>query len=163
MIGDAAGFVDPITGEGLYYAFRSAELLAEALIADRPEQYQEEVFADFLPDLQTAAGIADRFFFGKFLGGGFIERMVQFAESSRVVRALMCDLIAGSQSYIGLKRRMYLNLLPFLAESFGTVSSRFFSVYWKGAPILCPLSQFASAPPSKYGYDSHWIPPGPNN
>jgi flavin-dependent dehydrogenase len=82
MVGDAAGFVDPITGEGLYYAFRSSEILAETLVEDRPEQYQKLVTADFLPDLQTAARIADRFFFGKFGGGDVIEGMVQFTESS---------------------------------------------------------------------------------
>lgn len=119
MIGDAAGFVDPITGEGLYYAFRSAELLAEAMVAGHPEQYQKLVATDFLPELQTAAHIADRFFFGNFLGGGVIERMVQFTESSPSFRALMCDLFAGAQSYIGLKRRAYRNLLPSLIEIFG--------------------------------------------
>jgi len=31
LIGDAAGFCDPITGEGIYYAFKSADLLADAL------------------------------------------------------------------------------------------------------------------------------------
>ena len=32
LVGDAAGFADPITGEGIYYAFKSADLLAESLI-----------------------------------------------------------------------------------------------------------------------------------
>ena len=118
MAGDAAGFVDPITGEGLYYAFRSAELLAQALIANHPEQYEEAVGADFLPDLRTAAAISDRFFFGKFLGGGVIERMVQFTQSSPSFRELMCDLFAGAQTYVGLKRRAYKNLLPSLVEIF---------------------------------------------
>lgn len=36
LVGDAAGFADPITGEGIYYAFKSADLLAEALICERP-------------------------------------------------------------------------------------------------------------------------------
>ena len=31
MIGDNAGLVDPVTGEGLYYALRSAELCATAV------------------------------------------------------------------------------------------------------------------------------------
>jgi len=117
-IGDAGGFVDPITGEGLYYAFRSAELLAEALIADRPEQYPKEVAADFLPDLRTAANIANRFFFGNFRGASVIERMVEFIESSPSIQALMGDLFAGAQSYIGLKRRVYRNLLPGALEMF---------------------------------------------
>lgn len=32
LIGDAAGFCDPITGEGIYYAFKSADLLADSLL-----------------------------------------------------------------------------------------------------------------------------------
>lgn len=32
LVGDAAGFVDPITGEGIYYALKSADLLAHALV-----------------------------------------------------------------------------------------------------------------------------------
>ena len=118
MVGDAAGFVDPITGEGLYYAFRSAELLSKALLADSPGQYEESVRADFLSDLQMAATVSDRFFFGSFLGGGVIERMVQFTQSSPSFRELMCDLFAGAQSYIGLKRRAYRNLIPSLVEIF---------------------------------------------
>jgi flavin-dependent dehydrogenase len=32
LVGDAAGFVDPLTGEGIYYAIKSADLLAGALV-----------------------------------------------------------------------------------------------------------------------------------
>jgi flavin-dependent dehydrogenase len=33
LVGDAAGFIDPVTGEGLYRAFRSAAMAADALLA----------------------------------------------------------------------------------------------------------------------------------
>src|SRR5580692_10737648 len=33
-VGDAAGLVDPITGEGLYYAIRSGDLAAQTIVAD---------------------------------------------------------------------------------------------------------------------------------
>ncbi len=36
-IGDAAGLVDPITGEGLYYAVRSADLATKAILSESPE------------------------------------------------------------------------------------------------------------------------------
>src|SRR5690242_13936225 len=52
LIGDAAGWVDPITGEGLYYALRSGELLAAALIAGQPETYPLRVRQDFSGDLE---------------------------------------------------------------------------------------------------------------
>jgi geranylgeranyl reductase family protein len=111
MVGDAAGFVDPITGEGLYYALRSADLLARALIAGQPERYPEWLWQDFLPELETAASLADRFFRGTFAGAPVLERMVQFASRSPRFRRLLCDIFAGSQSYRGLRNRAY-RLLP---------------------------------------------------
>ena len=41
LVGDAAGLVDPITGEGIYYAFKSAQILAETV--DRPEEYSSRI------------------------------------------------------------------------------------------------------------------------
>jgi flavin-dependent dehydrogenase len=39
LVGDAAGYVDALTGEGLGIAFRAAELLVECATADRPQDY----------------------------------------------------------------------------------------------------------------------------
>src|SRR5258705_10927094 len=47
LLGDAAGFADPVTGEGIYYALRSAEIFADAFLAGRPEQYEERWRKDF--------------------------------------------------------------------------------------------------------------------
>jgi geranylgeranyl diphosphate/geranylgeranyl-bacteriochlorophyllide a reductase len=116
LIGDAAGFVDPITGEGLYYAMRSAELLAEALLAEQPQEYEASVREDFLPELETAAGVADRFYGGNWMGQAVLERMVQFTAGSASFRALMSDIFAGKQGYTGLRRRLYRTLPAMLAE-----------------------------------------------
>jgi flavin-dependent dehydrogenase len=63
MAGDAAACVDPITGEGLYYALRSGDLLAHALIAEQPESYPERLqLGIFLPTLEFAARIARKVF-----------------------------------------------------------------------------------------------------
>lgn len=32
LVGDAAGFIDPLTGEGIYYAHKSAECASKALL-----------------------------------------------------------------------------------------------------------------------------------
>jgi len=39
LVGDAAGLVDPLSGDGMYEAFVSARLAAEAIVADGPESY----------------------------------------------------------------------------------------------------------------------------
>src|SRR6266568_163559 len=99
MIGDAAGFVDSITGEGLYYALRSADLLASAQLRNAPESYPFLVKRDFLPELEHAARIADRFYSGNWIGGPVVERMVQLSSRSLQFRDLMRDLFAGTQEY----------------------------------------------------------------
>jgi flavin-dependent dehydrogenase len=42
LVGDAAGYVDALTGEGLGLAFGAAELLVDCVIADRPGDYDRK-------------------------------------------------------------------------------------------------------------------------
>jgi flavin-dependent dehydrogenase len=117
MIGDAAGFVDGITGEGLYYALRSAELLSGALLAGAPETYPVLVRQDFLPELERASRIAERFYGGDWLGGSVLERMVQLTARSPRFRELMRDLFAGTQEYSDLRTRVKRNLPTIALEA----------------------------------------------
>lgn len=41
LVGDAAGLVDPLSGDGMYEAFASARLAAEAILAGEPLRYAE--------------------------------------------------------------------------------------------------------------------------
>jgi flavin-dependent dehydrogenase len=45
LVGDAAGLVDPLSGDGIYEAFVSARLAADAILADRPEAYEASLSA----------------------------------------------------------------------------------------------------------------------
>jgi flavin-dependent dehydrogenase len=45
LVGDAAGLVDPLSGDGMYEAFVSARLAAEAVGAGRPEVYEAALAA----------------------------------------------------------------------------------------------------------------------
>ena len=45
LVGDAAGLVDPLSGDGIYEAFVSARLAADAIIAGRPETYEVSLSA----------------------------------------------------------------------------------------------------------------------
>ena len=117
MVGDAAGFVDPLTGEGLYYALRSGELLSRAVLEGDPDAYLALLRQDFLTELEIAARMADRFYTGRWMGEAVIERTLQFTEASPSFRALLCDLFAGTQPYSTLRRRLYRTLPRMLAES----------------------------------------------
>jgi flavin-dependent dehydrogenase len=116
MIGDSAGLVDPITGEGLYYALRSAQLCTEALLAGRPAQYRVRLEQEVLPELRLAARVAQRFYTGQVLGDSVLERMVAFTQQSESFRDLMRDLFAGIQGYRDLRSRLYRTLPALIAE-----------------------------------------------
>jgi flavin-dependent dehydrogenase len=118
--GDAAGLVDPVTGEGLYYAIRSADLAAKAILSESRElaaaAYRKLLRGDFMADLEFGSRLSHRVFHGKFLGGPITSRMVQFTRLSPKFRELMQDLFAGTQPYDGLKKRLMKNLNGSLIE-----------------------------------------------
>ena len=45
LVGDAAGLVDPLSGDGIYEAFVSARLAADAILAGRPDGYERALSA----------------------------------------------------------------------------------------------------------------------
>jgi flavin-dependent dehydrogenase len=110
LVGDAAGLVDPITGEGIYYAMRSGDLLAEALLEHRPQVYPERVRDEFGSGLALGARLSGRFYHGEFLGGGVITRMIEFGSRSHKVLQVMQDTIEGSLSYPELIARLPVSL-----------------------------------------------------
>jgi geranylgeranyl reductase family protein len=105
LLGDAAGFADPVTGEGIYYALRSAELFAEAYSSGQPETYEARWREDFGADLTRAAQMRRRFY-GNFWGAPFTERMIEFARGHRGVKRVLGNLVAGEQGYVDLKKRL---------------------------------------------------------
>jgi geranylgeranyl reductase family protein len=105
LLGDAAGFADPVTGEGIYYALRSAELFAEAYLAGSPLEYEQLWRADFGRELQRASQMR-RKFYGNFWGAPFTERMIEFARGHRGIRKVLGELVAGDQGYTDLKRKL---------------------------------------------------------
>src|SRR5439155_619318 len=84
-VGDAAGFADPVTGEGIYYALRSAELFAQAYLAGEPLAYEQSWRKDFGAELRRASQMRRRFY-GNFWGAPFTDRMIKFARGHRGIR-----------------------------------------------------------------------------
>jgi geranylgeranyl reductase family protein len=120
LLGDAAGFADPVTGEGIYYALRSAELFAQAYLQELEFTKREghggrhlEIAAtyerlwreDFGGELKRAAQMRRRFY-GNFWGAPFTERMIEFARGHRGIKRVLGNLVAGEQGYVDLKKKL---------------------------------------------------------
>jgi geranylgeranyl reductase family protein len=109
LLGDAAGLVDPLTREGIYYALLSARNAAEALVAapasSASTRYEEFVLGAIQPELARAAKLCRLFF-----NPGFSPLLVRALEESEGVREVFADLVGGVQPYRGLRRRLLTKL-----------------------------------------------------
>ncbi len=102
LLGDAAGLVDPITREGIYFALASAEWVADALMGPAPAQaYAARVRDEAVPELARAARLKAGFF-----RPAFTALLMRALQQSPAVRGVVADLVAGRQSYATLKWRL---------------------------------------------------------
>ena len=121
-VGDAGGLVDPITGEGLYYAMRSGDLASRVVLndshnlAEKPAAYRALLAGEFALDLEFASTLARRVFLGSFMFSSVPARMIQFIRRSPRFCELMQDLFAGTQPYLELRARLLRNLNGTLQE-----------------------------------------------
>jgi geranylgeranyl reductase family protein len=118
LTGDAAGFLDPLSGEGIYAAIwsgqRAAHHLAEYLTGVTPslDGYRLEVERTLEPDLVIARQLHTLFHISPPLWAAFVRR------SSRAWR-LLSDLITGSATYSGARQQSRLISLGLHATAAG--------------------------------------------
>jgi geranylgeranyl reductase family protein len=116
LVGDAAGLVDPLTREGIYFALRSATLAADAIFSADAQSwthYARVIREECGAELARAARLKNRFFRPEFTG-----RVVDALVRSASVRAVMADLVSGDQGYATLKWRLVKTLNLGLATKF---------------------------------------------
>jgi len=103
LLGDAAGLVDPITREGIFFALQSADAAADAVLAagDAADTYQRHLRDSIYPELIRAARLKATFF-----RPNFTALLLRALAESAPIREIMIDLIAGRQTYRGLRRRL---------------------------------------------------------
>jgi geranylgeranyl reductase family protein len=102
LAGDAAGLVDPITREGIYFAIASGQWIADGLGADNGAHlYRMRIRDEAVSELSRAARLKAGFFRPAFAG-----LLIGALRHSAGIRAVMADLVAGRQSYATLKWRL---------------------------------------------------------
>jgi len=85
LVGDAAGYFDPLTGQGIHRALRSAELAADAI--DRTLRRPRESSED---ELRTY----DRTLLSEFRGGRRLQKAIEVVVSRRALREPVVSLLA---------------------------------------------------------------------
>ena len=111
LIGDAARFVDPISGEGMYYALYSADILADCIKEDKILEYEglcREHFGGNL--LKASRG------FPYIYQSEFIDAMTVLAGKSRPIRQIISDMMVGDLNYLNWKGRFKRNSLRIMTE-----------------------------------------------
>ena len=104
LLGDAAGLVDPLTREGIYFALLSGRWAADAVATAGPRaatRYSDHVLDDIHPELARAARLSRLFF-----TPAFSSLFVRALDHSEAIRDVFVDLVSGIQPYRGLRRRL---------------------------------------------------------
>ena len=103
LLGDAAGLVDPITREGIYFALDSGQAAASSLLAggDSAALYSSRLRDTTYRELLLAARLKARFYRGPFM-----RLLLSALQRSAKIRRIMADLVAGDQPYHSLRGRL---------------------------------------------------------
>lgn len=104
LVGDAAGFVDPLTGEGIFSAVRSGQIAARHLASyvsgavDDLSGYGRDIEKDVIADLLVSIQLHQIFHLAPPVAAEIVKR------SSRAWR-LVCGLLTGRTAYVDVKQR----------------------------------------------------------
>ncbi len=104
LVGDAAGLVDPITREGIFFALQSGEFAAASIACDPGRcgaAYTARVQDEIAPELSRAARFKAGFFSPRFTA-----LLMEALLTSAPIRRVVADLVSGTQTYRGLKWRL---------------------------------------------------------
>ncbi len=129
LVGDAAGFADPVTGEGISFAIRSSLMAAQSLIDRHLEEepvkhaYTRSLAETILPELQRARWLA------RLLYDFPRTRSWAFSRQGQRLCEAVTDVMAGTRSYrdLAFTPRTLLKLLTpqrFTRSGYGPARSR---------------------------------------
>jgi geranylgeranyl reductase family protein len=107
LVGDAAGLVDPLLGEGIRYAITSGRLAARAIAQDDLSGYEDAIWKEIGRDLATAGLAASTYY--------RIPRLsYQLGLQNPATVRHILGVLAGRASYVGIGRRVLAATLLWL-------------------------------------------------
>jgi flavin-dependent dehydrogenase len=117
LCGDAAGFTNALTGEGIYYAMVSGELAAKTLVqAFRQGDFSESVLTSYQTAWQEEIGdeiiqsvhIQQRL----LTNPRFTNFLIRTVEKHQQMKKAFTDYFMGKTAYRTLKRYLMVHFLP---------------------------------------------------
>jgi geranylgeranyl reductase family protein len=105
LVGDAAGLVDPMSGEGIYSAFVSGHLAAARLLrfldGKDPDlwSYEAAIEREIMSDIRAAKVLRDAYHYTPWPSYVMLRR-------SEKMREMLCQLITGDRTYQGFLRQL---------------------------------------------------------
>jgi 2-polyprenyl-6-methoxyphenol hydroxylase-like FAD-dependent oxidoreductase len=115
LIGDAAGYSDPTSGQGLSIAFRDARLVSEAVLEMRT--WNAETFAGYVAERRERTRRI------RFTTRYYSQLRAEFSEEARARRQRATNRMAADRSFA-------LPILPLLKGPFGVPDQAFSEEAW---------------------------------
>ena len=121
LCGDAAGFVNAFTGEGIYYAMVSGEHAAKvALRALERNDFSEKSLSTYQTNWQREIGkeleVSVAIQRESFKRRHLIDFIVKAAQKNDLLRRSLAEYATGELGYQELKRRAIFHFAPFYLE-----------------------------------------------
>lgn len=104
LVGDAAGLMDPLSGEGIRYAIKSARLAAEVIVRGELNKYTEWVQREIGASLSRVRWLAALFY-------GLPRLCFQLGVRNPQVTRFLAEILNERATYLDLSRR----IVPYLA------------------------------------------------
>jgi flavin-dependent dehydrogenase len=118
LVGDAAGFADPVTGEGIFFAIREAQIASKVILDcltlsyEHINEYNNLIKEEFMREMILAKRLA--YILYKFPRFSYTI----FRPRGRIVGQYYLDIVSGTMSYSELYYKM-LNPASIMTFAFG--------------------------------------------
>lgn len=95
LVGDAAGLVNPLTGEGIRYAVRSGQIAAAAIIANKIDNYSRLIYEQIGADLRFS-------YFIRFLFNAWPKFCYRYGVKNAAASRELSKAFCGDATFKGL-------------------------------------------------------------
>ncbi len=113
LVGDAAGLINPLFGDGILHAVKSGAIAAQSIVDDATEEYTDRIHAEFAANFDAALNLARVFY--QWTGVCY-KYGVKYDKSTRYATQLLCgDLLftdMAGRAMRRLKRSVGGNFFP---------------------------------------------------